>query len=193
VTPPLGAAVPSRGNALSRALGRAVLRLLGWRLEGEVPNLPRVVLIVAPHTSNWDFLVGIAAMLALGLDARWIAKDTLFRPPLGALLRWLGGNPVDRNAAEGVVGDVARRLRTEDRLFVTLAPEGTRRKVERWKTGFHRMARQGGVPVWPVALDYSRRVVALLPLFTPTDDLEADLGALRSLFSPAMARYPAQF
>jgi 1-acyl-sn-glycerol-3-phosphate acyltransferase len=193
VTPPLGPAVPSRGNWLSRAAGRAFLALLGWRFEGEVPNLPRVVLIVAPHTSNWDFPVGIAAMLALGLDARWIGKDSLFRPPLGLLLRLLGGTPVDRSAAEGVVAEAVRRLRTEDRLCLTLSPEGTRRKVERWKTGFHRMARQAGVPVWPVALDYSRRTVALLPVFTPTDDLEADLRALRSLFTPAMARYPEQF
>jgi len=193
VTPPLGPLTPSRGNRLSRAAGRAVLALLGWRLEGEVPNRPRVVLVVAPHTSNWDFLLGISAMLALGLDARWIGKDTLFRPPLGPLLRWLGGTPVDRNAPEGVVPEAVRRLRTEDRLCLTLSPEGTRRKVERWKTGFHRMARQADVPVWPVAFDYSRKVVALLPVFTPTDDLESDLRALRSLFTPAMARHPEQF
>jgi 1-acyl-sn-glycerol-3-phosphate acyltransferase len=162
-------------------------------LEGEVPNRPRVVLVVAPHTSNWDFLVGISAMLALGLDARWIGKDTLFRPPLGPLLRWLGGTPVNRKAAGDVVAEAVRQLRGNDPLFITLSPEGTRRKVDRWKTGFHRMARQADVPVWPVALDYSRKVVALLPVFTATDDLEADLRALRSLFTPAMARYPEQF
>ncbi len=193
MTPPLGPAVPSRGNWLSRGVGRAFLAAIGWRFIGEVPNLPRVVLVVAPHTSNWDFPVGIAAMLALGLDARWIGKDTLFRPPLGPLLRFLGGIPVDRSAPEGVVADAARRLRTEDRLFLTLSPEGTRRKVERWKTGFHRMARQAGVPVWPVAFDYSRKAVVLFPVFTPTDDVEADVRALRSLFTPAMARYPGQF
>ncbi len=166
---------------------------MGWRFLGEVPNVPRVVLVVAPHTSNWDFVVGIAAMLALGLDARWIGKDTLFRPPFGPLLRWLGGTPVDRTAPEGVVEDAVRKLRSADRLFLTLSPEGTRGKVERWKTGFHRMARQAEVPVWPVALDYSRKAVALLPLVTLTDDLPADVDRIRALYTPAMARYPDQF
>jgi 1-acyl-sn-glycerol-3-phosphate acyltransferase len=193
VTPPLGPAAPSRGNRLSRAVGRAALALLGWRFEGEVPNVSRVILVVAPHTSNWDFVVGISAMLALGLDARWIAKDTLFRPPLGPLLRWLGGTPVDRGAPEGVVENAVRQLKAADRLFLTLSPEGTRRKVERWKTGFHRMARQAGVPVWPVALDYARKAVVLLPLYSVSDDLEGDVRALRSLFKPAMARHPDQF
>jgi 1-acyl-sn-glycerol-3-phosphate acyltransferase len=193
VTPPLGPAAPSRGSFLSRAAGRAALAVLGWRIEGEVPNVPRVVLVVAPHTSNWDFVVGIATMLALGLDARWIGKDSLFRAPFGPLLRWLGGTPVDRDAPEGVVEGAVRRLETADRLFLTLSPEGTRRKVARWKTGFHRMARRAGVPVWPVALDYSRKAVELLPLFTVSDDLEGDLEALRSLFTPAMARNPDQF
>ena len=150
-------------------------------------------MIVAPHTSNWDFLVGICAMLALGLDARWIAKDSLFRPPLGLLLRWLGGTPVDRGAPEGVVEDAVRKLRQADRLCLTVTPEGTRRKVERWKTGFHRMARGAGVPIWPVALDHGRKVVMLMPAFTPTNDLEGDVHALRGLFTPEMARHPKQF
>ncbi len=191
--PPLGENVPSRGNRLSRAVGRAVLALLGWRFEGEVPNLPRAIAIVAPHTSNWDFVVGLAAMLALGLDARWIGKDSLFRPPFGALLRWLGGTPVDRDAPEGAVEDVVRRLRQSDRLWVALSPEGTRRKVERWKTGFHRMARGAGAPIWPVAFDYARKAVVLMPPFEATDDLEADLRALRALLRPEMARHPEQF
>ena len=193
MTPPLGEAVPSRGNRLSRAAGRATLALLGWRFEGHVPNVPRAVVIVAPHTSNWDFVVGIAAMLALGLDARWIGKDTLFRPPFGPLLRWLGGTPVDRDAPEGVVEEVVRRLQRADRLFLALSPEGTRRKVERWKTGFHRIARHAGVPIWPVAFDYRRKAVVLMPPFMPTDDLEADVRSLRASFSGDMARHPDQF
>ncbi len=193
MVPPLGKAVPQRGNRLSRAAGRAVLSLLGWRLEGSVPDVPRVVLIVAPHTSNWDFPVGIAAMLALGLDARWIAKDTLFRPPLGMLLRFLGGTPVDRDAPEGVVEDAVRQLLGTDRLFLTLAPEGTRKKVERWKTGFHRMARGAEVPIWPVALDYGKKAVVLMSTFIPTDDVEGDVRALRARFTPSMARHPQQF
>jgi 1-acyl-sn-glycerol-3-phosphate acyltransferase len=193
VAPPLGEAVPGRGNRLSRALGEAVLRLLGWRFEGRVPDLSRCVAIVAPHTSNWDFVVGLAAMLALGLDARWMGKDTLFRRPFGGLMRLLGGTPVNRASPEGIVEEAIERLREADRLFLTLSPEGTRRKVQRWKTGFHRIARGARVPIWPVAFDYTRKVVHLLPAYAPTDDLEADVGRLRSLFSPEMARYPDRF
>jgi 1-acyl-sn-glycerol-3-phosphate acyltransferase len=185
--------VPSRGNRLSRAVGEAVLSLLGWRFEGSVPDLSRCVAIVAPHTSNWDFVVGLAAMLALGLDARWMGKDTLFRPPFAALMRFLGGTPVDRAAPDGVVEGAVRRLQEADRLFLALSPEGTRRKVERWKTGFHRIARAAGVPIWPVAFDYGRKIVHLLPAYMPTDDLEGDVRRLRSLYSSDMACHPDSF
>lgn len=152
-----------------------------------------MVLIVAPHTSNWDFALGIAAMLALGLDGRWLGKDTLFKAPWAFLLRWLGGIPVDRNSPDGVVPAVVDLLRRSERLCLAVAPEGTRRKVERWKTGFHRIARGAGVPVWPVAFDHGRRVVQLMDAVELTDDLEGDVRALRSRFSKEMALYPEQF
>lgn len=193
LTPPLGEAVPRRGNRLGRAVGRAALALGGWRFEGAVPNVPRAVIIVAPHTSNWDFVVGIAARLAIGFDVRFIGKDSLFRPPFGPLLRWLGGLPVDRAAPEGLAEEVARRMREADGFFLALSPEGTRHKVDRWKTGFHRIARGAGAPIWPVAFDHRRKVVVFMPPFAPTPDVGADVRALRALFSPEMARYPDQF
>jgi 1-acyl-sn-glycerol-3-phosphate acyltransferase len=192
-TPRLGENVPQRGNFLSRALGRAGLALLGWRFAGAAPNLRRMVLVVAPHTSNWDFLVGIFAMLALGLDARWLGKDTLFKTPWGFLLLWLGGIPVDRGAPDGVVPGAVDLIQRSDRLCLALSPEGTRRRVERWKTGFHRIARAARVPVWPVAFDYSRRIVDLMAPVDLTDDVEADVAALRARYSKEMARYPGNF
>ena len=192
-TPRLGESVPRRGNFFSRAIGRAGLFLIGWRFGGAVPDLPRMVLVVAPHTSNWDFLVGILAMLALGLDARWLGKDTLFQTPWGFLLRFMGGIPVDRGAPDGVVPGAVDLIRRSDRLCLALSPEGTRKKVERWKTGFHRIARGARVPVWPVAFDYRRRVVDLQAPVELTDDVEGDLAALRSRYSREMARYPEKF
>jgi len=191
--PQLGPAVPRRGNAFSRGVGRLALSGIGWRLEGGVPNVPRCVAIVAPHTSNWDFVVGLAALLALGLRGRFLAKDTLFRPPLGTFLRWMGGLPVDRATPDGVVEQAVSSLREGEPTVLALAPEGTRRRVERWKTGFYRIAVGAGVPIWPVAFDYRTRTVRLHPGFAPSGDLEADLTRLQSLYEPAMARYPEHY
>jgi 1-acyl-sn-glycerol-3-phosphate acyltransferase len=188
--PALGPAVPRRGNRLTRELGRFTLWLLGWRIEGAVPDRAQAVTIVAPHTSNWDFVVGLAVDFALDLRVRFLGKDALFRPPFGWFMRWVGGIPVDRTAPEGVVDAATASFRDSPRLFLAIAPEGTRGRVDRWKTGFWRIARTAGVPIWPVALDWSRKVVRLDPPFETSEDLEADLRALQSRFSAAMARHP---
>ena len=185
--------VPRRGNALTRAVGRLALRLMRFRIEGQLPPVPRCVMIAAPHTSNWDFVLGVAAMLALNLRVYWLGKHTIFRFPFGGLLRFWGGVPVDRRAAEGVVETVARQMRAADRFYLALSPEGTRRKVERWTSGFHRIARAAGVPIFAVALNYERRQVELGPLYETSEDLEADLVRLQGRFSAEMAYRPENF
>lgn len=191
--PALGEKVPRRGNSATRFLGRLVLRWLGWRIEGDVPDVPRCVAIVAPHTSNWDFVIGIAALLALGLRGRWLGKHSVFRPSLRGLLLWGGGIPVDRGNPEGVVEQAVASLREVEPFFLALAPEGTRKRVDRWKTGFYRIAHGAGVPIWPVSLDYRTRVFRLHPLFLPTGDFEADVRCLRRLYTPAMACHPENY
>ena len=191
--PSIGASVPRRGNAFMAGFGRLVLALLGWKIEGSIPDVPRLVAIVAPHTSNWDFVVGLAAVLALRLDARWLGKHTIFRPPFRGLLAWLGGIPIDRAAATDVVDQAGAAFRASDRLLLALAPEGTRRKVAKWKSGFHRIARVAGVPILLASFDYRTRVIELGPVFTPTDDFEADLAAILPRFTSAMARHPDMF
>ena len=176
-----------------RVLGRAALAAAGWRIEGQIPDTPRAVIIVAPHTSNWDFPIGLATMLALDLRVTWLGKHQIFRGPLGALWRRLGGVPVDRSAPEGVAEQAARVLAHDRSTFLAIAPEGTRRKVERWKSGFWRIARASGTPIFPVAFDFPRKAVVLFPLFPPTDDYAADLAALQSLFRAEMARNPASY
>jgi len=191
--PELGAQVPRRGGALLRVIGRAALALLDWRVVGRFPNVAKCVIIVAPHTSNWDFVVGIATVFALGLRVHYLGKHTLFRFPLGAFVRATGGIPVDRDAAEGIVPRVVERLRSEERILLAIAPEGTRRRVEQWKSGYYRIAVGAGVPIFPVAFDYPRRSVVFMELFAPTGDHERDEAALRALFRAEMARHPAAY
>jgi 1-acyl-sn-glycerol-3-phosphate acyltransferase len=185
--------VPRRGNALTRALGLLVLRLMRFRIVGELPPVRRCVMIAAPHTSNWDFVLGVASMLALRLRVSWLGKHTIFRFPVAGLLRFWGGLPIDRGATEGLVEGVAQRLREADQLYLALSPEGTRRRVERWKSGFYRIARAAGVPIFLVAFDYRRRQVELGPLFEPTGDFEADLARMQARFSADMAYRPENF
>jgi len=173
----------SGGNAFSRWLGRSVLRLGGWRVIGEWPDVPRVVVIVAPHSSAWDAIWGIAAKVALGLGIVFIGKKEIFRGPLGWALRKFGGRPVDRSAPGGIVDQVAQQLRESERMWFVLAPEGTRRKVTRWKSGFWKIAKRADVPVFCAWFHYPDRVIGLGPMVELSDDMEADLVRIRQMFA----------
>lgn len=179
-----------RPNAFTRWLGRTVLRLGGWRMVGEFPDLPRLVLIAAPHSSNWDGIWGFAAKLGLGVEIQVLGKDSLFRVPLlGAVLRHLGVIPVDRSAAHGVVEQAAAMIRRADRIWFALAPEGTRKPVERWKTGFWKIARAAGVPVLPAYFHYPDKVIGIGPVFQPGDDMAADVARLRAWYRPWQGKH----
>lgn len=186
--------VASRGNAITWRAAALAMRVSGWRFSGEeFPDERKFVLIVAPHTSNWDFIVGVLAMYAIGLRATFLGKDTLFRFPLGILMRWLGGFPVDRTSKSDVVTQTVELVARLDRCIITLAPEGTRRRVERWRTGFYWIALKAGIPILPVSFDFSRKEVRLFPLFRPTGKAESDLAALRGHYRPEMAFNPANW
>jgi 1-acyl-sn-glycerol-3-phosphate acyltransferase len=191
--PVLGPNVERAHGRVAAALGRFVMGLSGWRFEGEVPDVKKMVLIVAPHTSNWDFPTGLCAKLALRLGGRFIGKHTLFRWPLGVFMRWRGGVPVDRSAAAGFASEVARAVREAERMTIVLAPEGTRRRIPQWKSGFYRIAHEAGVPILPVGFDYPRKVVFFKPLFYTTGDYDKDLAALRANYRPEMALRPENY
>jgi 1-acyl-sn-glycerol-3-phosphate acyltransferase len=191
--PPLGPAVPRWGNALTRGLGRALLRLFRWRVTGSVPDVPKLIAIAAPHTCSWDVFVGIAVMLALGARVHWFAKHTTFRWGLGPPLRWLGGISVNRSTPTGAVRDAIDLVTRRDRIVLALAPEGTRRKVANWKTGFYRIALAARAPIVPVALDYSRRAAHIGEPMMPTGDYASDLARLKGHFHSGMARHPERF
>ena len=169
------------------------MRITGWRFEGQVPDVRKMVLIVAPHTSNWDFLVGLQAKLALRLGGTFIGKHTLFRWPFGVFMRGDRRNPRGPKGRHGFVSEVARVMREADQMTVVLAPEGTRRRIAQWKSGFYRIAVEAGAPILPVGFDYSRKVVFFAPLFHPTGDYEKDLPQLRSYYRPEMGRKPENY
>ena len=161
---------------------------MGWNVEGEIPNARKLVLIVAPHTSNWDFVVAVAAKLALGIDVRWLGKDTLFRGPFGTLLRHIGGRPVDRHHSHNVVGGIVEEFARSDRMILGLAPEGTRKRVERWRTGFWHIAHGAAIPIVPVALDFGTKAIRILPPFHTTGDLDRDVAELQARLAGVRGR-----
>ncbi|MCX5756317.1 MAG: lysophospholipid acyltransferase family protein [Gemmatimonadetes bacterium] len=191
--PVVGDQVPQRGNARTRALGRWALRLIGWTIEGEIPNIPKFMIIVAPHTSNWDFPVGVAVKFALGIRATFLGKHTLFRWPLGVVMRWLGGVPVFRHAPRNVVEQTVDHLNHAERVVIVLSPEGTRKKLPAWRTGFHYVARGAQLPILPAALDFSTKTVRFYPLYHPTDSVETNLAELGRHFKASMACHPEQY
>jgi len=169
-------------NRFTRWFGRTVLRLGGWRVVGTVPDLPRVVLIAAPHSSNWDGLWGFAAKLALGIRITVLGKHQLFWWPLSALLRRLGVIPVDRAAPQGTVGQAAQMIVRAEQLWFALTPEGTRKRVERWKTGFWKIADATRVPIVPAYFHYPDKVIGIGEPFHTTGDAQADIARIREWY-----------
>ena len=189
----LGPRVPQTRGSLLRFVGRCALRLAGWRFEGAMPNAPQFVVIVAPHTSNWDFPIGLMSKWALGLDAGWLGKDTLFRPPLGWFMRANGGVPVDRVHRQNVVEQSVQVFRDRERFVLVLAPEGTRKKVSGWRTGFWHVAHDAGVPICCVAFDWPRRVVRLGPsAMAVEDDSDAGISRFQRYFDGVLGYNPSQ-
>ena len=186
--PPNAPRVPR--NTFTRWLGRTVLRLGGWRMDGAFPDIPKLVMIAAPHSSNWDGLWGFAVKLAMGLDVKVLGKDTLLRIPLlGPVLRRMGVIPINRRAAQGVAVQMAKMLRGADQLWLVVAPEGTRKLVERWKTGFWKIAHAADVPVLPVYFHYPDKVVGVGPTFDLSDDMAADIARIRAWYRPWQGKH----
>ncbi|MEQ1438788.1 lysophospholipid acyltransferase family protein [Fontimonas sp. SYSU GA230001] len=189
----IGPSVPRRSNRFLRWLGGTILRLAGWRLDVRLPDHPRMVIIAAPHTSNWDFVYGMAAVLKLEVDLHWYGKHTLFASALGPLLRWLGGLPVDRGAPGGVVQQTAQAFKERAQLIIALAPEGTRAHRAQWKRGFYYMARAADVPVVSAYIDYARKEIGIGPVFTPTGDWDRDMKPVFDFYRGVTAKHPQNF
>ena len=186
-------ALPLKGSALARAL----LRLMGWRVLGDSLPAAQGVIAVYPHTSNWDFPLGVLCKWALGLPASFWGKDSLFRVPLlGRWMRWIGGLPVVRSSPQGLVGDTVvqmRQARDEGRrLWLVVAPEGTRRHTDGWRMGFYRVAEGAGVPVALAVIDFGRREIGLDSFWHLSGDVQADFAAFARRLEGRRGYHPEQ-
>ena len=159
-----------------------IFKLFGWAVEGDLPDIKKFVLIVAPHTSNWDFIVGVLARGILNKPISYLGKKSLFKPPFGWFFRWLGGQPVDRKASKNMVDTVAEIFNSKEQFILALAPEGTRSQVNQWRTGFYHMAVQANVPIVGVAFDYASRRVRVFKPFFPSGSLDRDLPTIQAPF-----------
>lgn len=191
--PAPGISVPRRGSRLTKLIGCTYLSATGWRFEGSFPDVPKMVLIVAPHTANADFMVGIAALFALGIRVSWMGKHTIFWEPFGTYLRWLGGIPVDRRAPHGVVGELRRTIDAQEQFILGITPEGTRSKAERWKMGFYYIAQSVRVPIFPVAFDFGPRVIRFGQLLWPSGQVDQDMRRLGAFYEGVQGANPELF
>lgn len=166
------------------------LKLTGWKKDGLAPSIDKYVIIAAPHTSNWDFPITIAMLLAFKIKPCWMGKDSLFRWPFGLLLRLLGGIPIDRSKANNVVDQSIEALRNKMKMALVIAPEGTRKKVAYWKTGFYHIASGANVPIALGFLDYARKAGGIGRIFIPTGDKDADMNSIQAFYKTITAKHP---
>lgn len=188
----LGPELPKRGNRFTAMLGRGLFKGLGWKLVGEFPNQPKMIVAVAPHTSNIDFLLAAGVFLGHGLHVSYLAKQSLFKFPMGPLMSALGGIPVDQKSSQGLVDQLAARFNATSRMVLGITPEGTRGKVQEWKKGFAMIAQAANVPILPAIADYKTRIVRLEKLITEVHDTDYVMRKMKSLAANATPRFPYQ-
>lgn len=168
------------GNALTRWIGDMILKAMGWTLTGKLPNIKKAIIIGGPHTSNWDLFLAMGSMLSVGLKFSWMMKKEAFFWPLGGLWKSMGGIPIDRKAKLDVIGQVKEWFETQDAIWLGITPEGTRAKVENFKTGYLRIAKGIGVPLFIVGIDSVNKRVVLDKLWHPEGDIETENAAIKS-------------
>ncbi|HMQ00347.1 MAG TPA: lysophospholipid acyltransferase family protein [Cyclobacteriaceae bacterium] len=173
------------------ALSRLILKIFGWKLEGAYPHhLKKSLVIVAPHTSNWDFIVGVLFRSALKVKAYYLGKAELFKPPFGFIFRWLGGYPVNRSTSQNMVDEVVQLFNSKETFSIALSPEGTRKRVDKLRTGFYYIAKQAKVPIVMAALDFENKKAIFAEPFFTTDNQEADFEHILKFFRPIKGKRP---
>lgn len=164
---------------------------MGWRIEVELPETSKYVVVIAPHTSNWDFLIGILAAWSLGIPKpRWVGKDSLFKPPLGWIMYALGGIPVDRSKRQNFVDQIAERFAQADVLLLAIAPEGTRMRTDHWRSGFYYIAHAADVPIVLFFLDFARKLIGTGPMIHPSGDIHDDFETIRAFYGTIQGKHP---
>ncbi len=181
-----------QGRPRVRKLARRLLQWAGWRIEMQDPGTDRYVVIGYPHTSNWDFLVTLLFMIAEGVPIRLLGKASLFRGPVGVLMRALNAIPVDRSKRNNLVDQVADLFAEHESLIIGISPEGTRKRSPRWRTGFYYIALKAQVPIVLAFLDYGNKVCGFGPAIMPTGDIEADFERIREFYAGVKGKHPHQ-
>lgn len=177
-----------------KSLSKIILKIFGWKVMGEFPqNTQKAVVIAAPHTSNWDFFLGFFAYQFLGIDARFLVKKEAFFFPMNIIIKKMGGIAVDRSPGNSVVEQVVNAMNSSERFVLTIAPEGTRSRVDEWKSGFYRITKSANVPLFLGMIDYSTKTIGLFDQFNLSDNYESDLKKIMSYYKKEWAKYPQQF
>lgn len=177
-------------GAIRQWIGRTALHLWGWKIVGGAPDAKKFIIVGAPHTSNWDFPLTMLSIYAFGLKISWMGKDSLFKPPLGWIMKSLGGIAIKRDKQYGVVEQMAERFRNADTLVVAVAASGTRKKVEHWKSGFYWIAHAAQVPIVCGAVDYAKKEAHLGLSFIPTGDVKKDMDRIREFYKGKQGKRP---
>ena len=190
--PCLGDAIPQRKHPIRKLIGRAIFKLIGWKLEGDLPNKSKLVLVALPHSSNFDFILALSVIWGWGLKLNYMGKHTLFKFPYGLFFRAVGGIPVDRRSPQGLIEKMTGEFNSRSSLMLGIAPEGSRNSDGSLKAGFARIAKAASAPVLPVVVNYKTKTLILGKLITDLSDVESIIGAVREQGLAGHRRAPAK-
>ena len=176
-----------------KLLSKFILWIIGWRVEITVPNYPKCIICVAPHTSNWDFILGKLAYWSVGRKAGFLMKEAWFFFPLGLIFKAIGGIPVPKKRGSSLVDSIITKFNSEDEMCLAITPEGTRSRVSQWRSGFLHIAREAQVPMLLGKFDFKDKCISIVDEFAITDNVEQDLRRIKNYYKDANARYPEKF
>lgn len=176
-----------------KKLSRFILKIFGWKVDISTPDYPKCIICVAPHTSNWDFILGKLAYAAVGRHAGFLMKESWFFWPLGPIFRAIGGVPVPRRRGSSLTAELIDRFRKVPRMAIAITPEGTRSRVSQWRSGFLHIALEADIPIVLGAIDYGSRRIVIDTEFVPTGDIDADMAAIKRYYRQFTALYPDKF
>ncbi len=176
-----------------RWLSKKLLWIAGWKAVGDLPNLPKMIVVVAPHTSNWDFPVGLMVMLAKGWSLNWVGKHTLFKPPFGWIMHWLGGTGIDRRSSSNTVDSYVEHFKNSDEMSIVITPEGTRSPRSHWKSGFYHIAYGADVPIVLAFIDFKKREAGIGHYFKACGDIKKDMKLISEFYKDKGPKNPENF
>jgi 1-acyl-sn-glycerol-3-phosphate acyltransferase len=191
--PKLGDSVPQSRNIIRKFIGRTILLIYGWRINGNVHNSSKLVVALAPHTSNWDFISNMGTMLSMGILSKWFVAKEFYWWPFSVLLKFLGGIPVDRSVRQNLVDQMVSLINSNDQIILSIYPEGATKKNIHWKTGFWHIAKKTKLPIQLVGLDYKNRVTIFGPTIKVGNSVEKDLKEIQNFYKDFQPKYPHRF